>query len=143
MYPLDMDASECRDDVVDSQLGIVEPDNSTTEGARVDTALHVRLALQSQTQEVLRPIWETGIWNVVFGQSDFLEAYNAFGTDIKRPAIIPDRNESGASSSDSAKRLRVSRSYTSVVKVKQDVAWEEQQIAFLQSALKLWYITVA
>lgn len=36
----------------------------------------------------------------------------------------------------------MSRSYTSVVKVKQDVAWEEQQDAFLQSALKLWYITV-
>ena len=64
LYPLDSDFSEGRDYFVDNQLGNVEPDNSTTEGVRVDTALHVRLALQSQTQEVPRPIWETGIWRL-------------------------------------------------------------------------------
>lgn len=35
-----------------------------------------------------------------------------------------------------AKRLRASKGYSSVVKFKQDVAWEEEQDAFFRSALK-------
>ena len=109
--------------------------------SNVDTTLHVRLALQSQTPDVPRPVWETGIWNVIFGQGDLLDAYKTFGPDTKRPAIVPDVS-GGATASSSFKRLRGSKGYSSVVKFKPDIAWQEQQDAFLQSALKLWYIAV-
>ena len=111
-------------------------------GTSVDTSLHVRLALQGQTPDVPRPIWETGIWGVIFGQDDFLEAYRSFGTECKRPTVIPDRSRETQLVSSSSKKQKTSKGYTSVVKFKQDVAWQEQQDAFFQSALKLWYIVV-
>ena len=111
-------------------------------GTNIDTSLHVRLALQGQTQDIPKPIWETGIWGVVFGQDDFLEAYKTFGSECKRPTVFPDRSQETQMASSSAKKQKVSKGYASVVKFKPDIAWQEQQDAFFQSALKLWYIVV-
>ena len=111
-------------------------------GTHVDTSLHVRLALQGQTPDIPKPIWETGIWGVIFGQDDFLEAYKTFGSECKGPTVFPDRSHETQMASSSAKKQKVSKGYASVVKFKQDIAWQEQQDAFFQSALKLWYIVV-
>ena len=126
----------------DSAIDSVTNEPAADLGDSIDTALHVRLALQSQTPEVPKPIWETGIWSVIFGQGDMLDAYKSFGPETKRPAIIPDISGENTATGSSAKRLRISKGYSSVVKFKQDIAWQEQQDAFLQSALKLWYIAV-
>ena len=125
----------------DSAANIVTSEDSMNSSGNFATALHVRLALQSQTPEAPRPIWETGIWSVIFGQGDMLDAYKTFGSDTKRPAVAPDISSS-ATTSSSSKRLKGAKTYSSVVKFKQDIAWQEQQDAFLQSALKLWYIAV-
>ena len=50
-----------------------------------DTATAVEVASRSIPVETLEPIWEQGIWGVIFGNKQLIDVYKPFGSSLKRP----------------------------------------------------------
>ena len=93
----------------------------------------------------MEPIWEQGVWGVIFGNKTMMDVYKPFGTSLKRPvdtsAPVPIDS---IISSASKPRLspQSGLSFHDVVRDKPDISWQEQRDADLQSSVKFWMALV-
>ena len=111
-----------------------------------DTATAVEVAARSIPAETLEPIWEQGIWGVIFGNKQLIDVYKPFGSSLKRPvdtSIVQGSSGSSEPSSTRAKTgIHSDLSYHDVVQDKLDIPWQEQRDADLQSSVKFWLALV-
>ena len=112
---------------------------------KVDTQTAVEVAARSLRLEPVEPIWEQGIWGVIFGNKTMLDVYKPFDSSFKRPidTSVPASSDSIAPSS-SKPRLspEPGLSFTDVVKDRPNISWQEQRDADLQSSVKFWMALV-
>ena len=107
-----------------------------------DTCTSVEVASRSIPAQTLEPIWEQGIWGVIFGDKQVLDAYKPFGEDLNRPIDTSISQSSGGDDQPQTTRVRTDLqsglSDHDVVQDKPDVPWQEQRDADLQSSVKFW-----
>ena len=53
---------------------------SASSSSHFDIDKHVRLALQSQSVQVPKQVWESGVWSAIFSDDSFTDSFNLFGT---------------------------------------------------------------
>eukprot|EP00435_Cladocopium_sp_Y103_P013697 s1069_g3.t1 len=121
-----------------------ETDKVTSQVFDTNTALDV--AAHSLPPQTVEPIWEQGIWGVIFGNKTMLDVYKPFGEILKRPIDTStpavDSELSLPSSSRARRMPEPGLSYSDVVKDKPDISWQEQREADLQSSVKFWMALV-
>eukprot|EP00435_Cladocopium_sp_Y103_P075383 s153_g57.t1 len=109
-----------------------------------DTALEV--ASRSIPLPSVEPIWEQGIWGVIFGDKSLLDVYKPYGETLKRPIDTSVSAATDLTSMPSSSRARVvpapGLSFADVVRDKPDIPWQEQRDADLQSSVKFWMALV-
>ena len=115
---------------------------SASSTSHFDIDKHVRLALQSQTVQVPKQVWETGVWSSIFSDVGFADSVNLFGKELGRPAVPVGQIPHDEVVETSKKRAKRTEGYEQVVRFKPDVAWKEQTDAALQSSVKLWYLVI-
>ena len=117
-----------------------------TDSRVFDTCTAVEVASRSIPAQTLEPIWEQGIWGVIFGDKQLLDVYKPFGEDLKRPIDTSIAQSSGGDDQPPTTRVRTvlqsGLSYHDVVQDKPDVPWQEQRDADLQSSVKFWVALV-
>eukprot|EP00435_Cladocopium_sp_Y103_P046445 s735_g13.t1 len=120
--------------------------NAQSSNAVFDTNTAVDVAARSIPPQIMEPIWEQGIWGVIFGGKSLLDVYRPFGESLKRPVDTSAPNTMDETSLPSSSRVRRALepglSYSDVVKDKPDISWQEQREADLQSTVKFWIALV-
>ena len=90
----------------------------------------------------MEPIWEQGIWGVIFGDKSFMDVYKPFGESLKRPIDTSIAQGSVDVALPASSRVKTSVhagiSYHDVVRDKPNISWQEQRDADLQSSVKFW-----
>lgn len=110
----------------------------------VDSA--VRSAWNSLPQTTLKPIWETGFWNTIFGNSVVGDQLTqTFNRPVEPPPVFADLEQSV----EAQKRRRAFESFSSSIPFSQscvqhcdDVTWQECRSMLLQRALKHWAVMI-
>ena len=115
-------------------------------GVSFDTLTALEVASRSLPGPSVEPIWEQGIWGVIFGDKTLLDVYKPFGETLKRPIDTSLGVAEDPMAMPSSSRPRVSveagLSYTDVVRDRPDISWQEQRDADLQSSVKFWMALV-
>ena len=108
----------------------------------VDTQTALEVAARSLPVPVMEPIWEQGIWGVIFGDKSFMDVYKPFGESLKRPIDTSIAQGSVDVALPASSRVKTSVhagiSYHDVVRDKPNISWQEQRDADLQSSVKFW-----
>ena len=137
-----------------SEIGeIVEPsglretpsDNTGLGNAFTDTATAVQIASRSLPSPSVEPVWEQGIWGVIFGNKTMLDVCGTFGQSLKRPLDTSHAiNAEDAAMPSTLKKVSKDSglSFGDVVMDKPAIPWQEQREADLQSTVKLWMALV-
>ena len=111
-----------------------------------DTVTALEVASRSIPMQSVEPIWEQGIWGVIFGNKTMLDVYKPFGETLKRPADSSQpSSEFGVDLPASTKHrtsFESSLSFSDVVKYKPDISWQEQRDSDLQRSVKFWMALV-
>ena len=113
---------------------------------KFDTVTALEIASRSLPVETAVPIWEQGVWGVIFGDKTLLDVYKPFGETLKRPldtSASIDLDSTGKSSSSKIRTVYdPSLSFSDVVRDKPDIPWQEQRDSDLQSSVKFWMALV-
>ena len=115
---------------------------SASSSSHFDIDKHVRLALQSQSVQVPKQVWESGVWSAIFSDVSFADSFNLFGKEPGRPAVPAGHIPQDSVVETSSKRAKRTEGFEQVVRFKPDIAWKEQTDAALQSSVKLWYMAI-
>ena len=111
-----------------------------------DTVTALEVASRSIPMQSIEPIWEQGIWGVIFGNKTMLDVYKPFGETLKRPADSSrPSSEFGVAMPASTKPKMFSDSglsFSDVVRNKPDISWQEQRDSDLQRSVKFWMALV-
>ena len=111
-----------------------------------DTVTALEVASRSIPMQTVEPVWEQGIWGVIFGNKTMLDVYKPFGDSLKRPvdSSMPQSEFGAAESSSSRQRLALDSglSFHDVVRERPDISWQEQRDADLQRSVKFWIALV-
>ena len=111
-----------------------------------DTVTALEVASRSIPMQSVEPIWEQGIWGVIFGNKTMLDVYKPFGETLKRPADTsrPTSEFDVAMPASTKPRMfsELGLSFSDVVRDKPDVSWQEQRDSDLQRSVKFWMALV-
>ena len=133
---------------VDNVVAPAVADVGDSVQGKFDTVTALEVASRTLPVETVVPVWEQGIWGVIFGNKSLLDVYKPFGESLKRPidtslSCQPDSGSGGRSSSSRPRTQHdPSLSFSDVVRDKPDIPWQEQRDADLQSSVKFWMALV-
>eukprot|EP00435_Cladocopium_sp_Y103_P070357 s116_g35.t1 len=133
-------------DFSDFAVGIQTEQEPEADGRIFDTDTALEVASRSIPLPSVEPIWEQGIWGVIFGDKSLLDVYKPYGETLKRPIDTSVSTATDLTSMPSSSRARVmpapGLSFADVVRDKPDIPWQEQRDADLQSSVKFWMALV-
>ena len=132
------------DSVIARELAILESQRETDLVRTVDFSRAVQVASQSLSVSSTKPIWETGVWSQIFGDSSMPHG-EVFEQNFRRPFLNVSAGQIDGETAlaKPAKAARTSEDYHDVVKMKHAGTWQEQVESGLQQALKLWYTVIS
>eukprot|EP00435_Cladocopium_sp_Y103_P046409 s1435_g13.t1 len=129
-------------DFSDQFVGIQTEQETATEVRTFDTDTALEVAARSIPLPSVEPIWEQGIWGLIFGEKSLLDVYKPYGETLKRPIDTSVSAATDLTSMPSSSRAKIAPelglSFADVVRDKPDIPWQEQRDADLQSSVKFW-----